>query len=277
MPLKSRLLKDDPKLQACLVSDPAHVVPGARGEHVDLIQQALTILGAGVINPTEIASMTYGPTTARTVLNFKGPPRNIINRAYQSQPDNIVGRMTIAALDREMFEFENRPSPAPVSLFVSTTVDGSPHDHSKCPGYSSYGLTGWVFSRVHHLGTPINPQGFKRKINLGGEGETAYLGFEDFLPSPFPMGPARPLTSSLPDECASDICLRYAPISKDGSREKGKQEILRIATPSCRLTFCGDINEFGATLLSMGTRIERVVMPDPVLGGTEEAWVLVLK
>src|SRR5262249_41628387 len=183
----------------------------------------------------------------------------------------------IAALDRDMFEFENRPAPAPVSLFVSTTIDGSSHDHDKCPGTMSRTQAGPVFSRVNHLGTPIDPQGFKRKINLGGEGETAYLGFEDFLPNPFPQGPPRPLTSSLADECASDICLHFSPILKDGSEEKGKQEILRIAMPRCRLTFCGDVNRFGAILLSMRTRIERVVMPNPVIGGTSEAWVLVLK
>src|SRR5215212_2168263 len=60
MPLNSRLFKGEPKLEACLISDPAHVVPGARGKHVGLIQQALVTLGAGVIAPTEIASTTYG-------------------------------------------------------------------------------------------------------------------------------------------------------------------------------------------------------------------------
>ena len=70
--------------------------------------------------------------------------------------------------------------------------------------------------------------------------------------------------------------MRFSPITKDNSEEKGRQEILRIARPNCRLTFCGDVKSFGATLLSLGTRIERVVMPDPVNGGTTEAWVLVM-
>jgi hypothetical protein len=271
MPLKSQLFKGDPKLEACLVSDPAHIVLGARGEHVGKIQKALVTLGAGVISADEIVSMTYGPTTARTVFAFKGPPRNIINRAYQRTPDNIVGKMTIEALDREFFDFENRPPLPPASIFVSLTPDGFPHDHSTCPFETRAQI-----SRVHHLGTPINPQGFGRKINLGGEGETKYLGFEDFIPNVFP-GPIRPLTSSLRDHCASDICLRFSPILKDASEEKGKKEIFRIAQPRCRLTFCGDVARFGATLFSLGTRIERVVMPNPIIGGTSEAWVIVMR
>jgi hypothetical protein len=271
MPLMSRLFKGNPELEACLISDPAHLVPGTRGEHVGKVQRALVTLGAGAISANEIASMTYGPTTAQAVLAFKGPPRNIINPAYQRTPDNIVGKMTIASLDREYLEFEKRPPPAPASIFVSVTPDGFPHDHDTCPSETMGGTR-----KVHHLGTPINPQGFGRKINLGGEGETKYLGFEDFLPNPFPGPRVRPLTSILPDHCASDICLRFAPISKDASEEKGKQEIIRIAKPGCRLTFCGDVIRFQGSLLSLGTRIESIVMPDPIIGGVTEAWVILM-
>jgi hypothetical protein len=227
MALNSTLFKDDPKLQACLVSDPAHVVPGAQGEHVGKIQNALVSLGAGVISDQELSGMVYGPTTARTVLAFKGPPRNIINRAYQSTPDDIVGKMTIAALDREMLEFENRPPPAPVavSIFVSLTPEGAPHDHGQCP-FEHRGT-----ERVHHLATPINPGGFGRKINVGGERETQYLGFEDFVTDAGVVGgPPRPITDTLPDSSASDICLRSSPITA-----RGETEIRRIAMSHCRL------------------------------------------
>lgn len=101
--LKCKLFRGDPRLQACLVSDPAHVVPGSQGDHVGKIQQALFLLGAGVIGATEIGDKKFGPDTLRAVRAFKGPPRNIINRSYQNTPDDIVGKMTIAALDREMF------------------------------------------------------------------------------------------------------------------------------------------------------------------------------
>ncbi|MDQ6640601.1 MAG: hypothetical protein M3Z15_13200 [Pseudomonadota bacterium] len=63
------------------------------------------------IDREELVAQFYGGSTARAVLAFK-TKRQIINRAYQSKPDNIVGKMTIARLDREMFFFEatNRPS-----------------------------------------------------------------------------------------------------------------------------------------------------------------------
>ena len=43
------------------------------------LQQALVTLGAGVIAVDEITREFYGQTTQRTVLKYKGPPRNIIN------------------------------------------------------------------------------------------------------------------------------------------------------------------------------------------------------
>jgi len=103
--LRCKLFRGDPKLEACLVSDPAHVVPGSQGEHVGKIQRALFLLGQ-VIGPKELADRKFGPDTVRAVRAFKGPPRNIINRTYQNKPDDIVGKMTIAALDREMFLFD---------------------------------------------------------------------------------------------------------------------------------------------------------------------------
>jgi hypothetical protein len=44
------------------------------------------------------------------VLAYKRK-RDIVNRAYQQRADDIVGKMTIASLDREIFEGEQRPSP----------------------------------------------------------------------------------------------------------------------------------------------------------------------
>lgn len=57
------------------------------------------------IEPHEIASGRYGPSTAAAVLAYK-KKRKIINRAYQTAPDNIVGKMTIAALDEDMLRIE---------------------------------------------------------------------------------------------------------------------------------------------------------------------------
>jgi hypothetical protein len=53
----------------------------------------------------EARAKNYGIATAKAVLSYK-TKREIINRTYQSSPDNIVGKMTIAALDRDMIDYE---------------------------------------------------------------------------------------------------------------------------------------------------------------------------
>jgi peptidoglycan hydrolase-like protein with peptidoglycan-binding domain len=109
VPLKSRLFQGSTSLEACLSHDSAHVTPGAVGEHVQLIQRALVYLGDKSITGSEYRSGTYGPTTAGAVLRFK-QQRQIINRTYQTQADNIVGKMTIRRLDDEMLMIQDRPS-----------------------------------------------------------------------------------------------------------------------------------------------------------------------
>jgi hypothetical protein len=119
----------------------------------------------------------------------------------QKTADDIVGKRTIKSLDDEMDILENEPPSG--SGFVSETVLGAPHDHSKCPlsGFSRPGSNG----RVHHMATPINPIGSGRKINIGGEDETKYLAFQDFstrdtVTGGPPVGspPGRPFTEGFP-------------------------------------------------------------------------------
>jgi hypothetical protein len=105
MALQSRLFAGDPKLEAAAVSDPAHIVPGARGPHVGKIQKALIRLDGATIAADELDAALYGTSTANAVLSYK-QQRAIINRSYQSSADNIVGKMTIAALDREAAQAE---------------------------------------------------------------------------------------------------------------------------------------------------------------------------
>jgi len=106
MALQSKLFRGDVKLEAALVSDSAHIVQGAIGSHVGKIQQALNELDGAGLNPDE----KYGPATASAVLAYK-QKRNIINRSYQTRADNIVGKMTMAALDAEMLEKERKAEP----------------------------------------------------------------------------------------------------------------------------------------------------------------------
>ncbi len=70
------------------------------------MQHALELIGDLKIDRQELLQQDYGPSTAKAVLNFK-QRRAIINRAYQTTADNIVGRMTIAQLDEEMLKRQN--------------------------------------------------------------------------------------------------------------------------------------------------------------------------
>ena len=97
MALQSQLFHGDAKLEAAAVSDPAHIAPGATGAHVRKIQLALNRLDRAGLTVDDI----YGQRTANAVLSFK-QKRGLINRSYQSRADNIVGKMTIAALDQEL-------------------------------------------------------------------------------------------------------------------------------------------------------------------------------
>jgi peptidoglycan hydrolase-like protein with peptidoglycan-binding domain len=112
MGLQSQLFRGDPKLEAAAVSDPAHIVPGARGPHVAKIQQALNALDDAGLD----VDGAYGPATAAEVLAYK-QQRDIVNRSYQTQADNIVGRMTMAALDKEMLQWERERAVTITSIY----------------------------------------------------------------------------------------------------------------------------------------------------------------
>ena len=105
MSLRSRTFKDDGKLQRCLVSDPAHIQLQAAGGHVAKIQRALMLIDGRSIDPGELRSERYGISTANAVLEYK-KKRDIVNPSYQTKPDAIVGKMTIAALDLDMLRIE---------------------------------------------------------------------------------------------------------------------------------------------------------------------------
>jgi hypothetical protein len=127
MPLGSTWFRENVRLQTSLVSDSAHVVTGDSGDHVSLIQEALQVLDGAEIAPEEMVGRAYGKSTATAVLNFK-TKRDIINHAYQTAPDNIVGKMTIRSLDEEVSARERQRSnlllafkvpPQPTGIIVS--------------------------------------------------------------------------------------------------------------------------------------------------------------
>jgi hypothetical protein len=109
--LRSKLFGGDARLNACLVDNSKHVTLGDRGPHVSKIQCAVLILEGGTIAGSELDRKIYGPTTAKAVLAFK-TRRQIINKSYQTKPDDIVGIMTIRSLDNEMMLSELRDAAA---------------------------------------------------------------------------------------------------------------------------------------------------------------------
>jgi peptidoglycan hydrolase-like protein with peptidoglycan-binding domain len=117
MALRSPLFQGDAKLDAAAVSDPAHITPGARGDHVRKIQLALIQLDSANID----ADGSYGPKTAAAVLAYK-QKRGIINRSYQTQADNITGKMTLAAMDEELIRTAPPPPPPPAPIRPSNRL-----------------------------------------------------------------------------------------------------------------------------------------------------------
>jgi hypothetical protein len=67
MGLQSKLFCGDPKLEAAAVSDPAHIMLGASGPHVQKIQTALILLDGAAISAEEVQRTFYGTSTAAAV------------------------------------------------------------------------------------------------------------------------------------------------------------------------------------------------------------------
>ncbi len=103
--LRSKLFSNNPRLQDCAIFDASHVTAGDSGEHVRLIQDALKAIDGAIISQSEQASARYGPSTAAAVLKYK-TRRKIINYNYETSADPIVGKMTIARLDRDASDLE---------------------------------------------------------------------------------------------------------------------------------------------------------------------------
>jgi peptidoglycan hydrolase-like protein with peptidoglycan-binding domain len=104
--LQSRLFVGDAALEAAAASDAAHIAQGSSGPHVRKIQTGLNLVDGASLN----ADGSYGHLTAAAVLNYKRA-RAIINTARQTEADDIVGRMTVAALDAELVDAESPKGP----------------------------------------------------------------------------------------------------------------------------------------------------------------------
>ena len=88
MALKSLLFRGDAKLESASTSNSGHIIKEGIGR-ARAIQYALANVGGENLK----FDGKYGPATAAAVLSFKRR-YNIVNRTYQSEPDDIVGVMT---------------------------------------------------------------------------------------------------------------------------------------------------------------------------------------
>lgn len=240
--LSSRLFTVPPndRLERCAKNNSDHIPPGSTGDHVKCIQIALNQLSKVFLKIDGI----YGPRTAAAVVAFKEAQSPPLRQTWQSVADNIVGIGTVKALDKQMRDLENAPSPK-FSQLVSPTRSGATHEHKLCPRLEA----------GEHEATPINPLGFGRKINIWGDGETDYLGFEDYAIDPAYASNVkgrmkftweRPENGGIADNTVSDIFMRSSPVYDDNDLRIGRikprsttAEILRIATPGCRFTYSG--------------------------------------
>jgi hypothetical protein len=91
------------------------------GPHVGKLHTALFILDGFSVRHGELSTQRYGPSTAAGVLTYKRR-RNIINYTYQTQPDNIVGKMTVAAMDAELLRKQRMPVPPPDPKTIAWTT-----------------------------------------------------------------------------------------------------------------------------------------------------------
>ncbi|MGV9610991.1 peptidoglycan-binding domain-containing protein [Nocardia xishanensis] len=260
MGLKSMLLTSpaaDQQLESCLISDPAHIGEGINGigEHVRRIQIALNEVDDAELE----VDGEFGSATGDAVEDYKNARR--ILAPGQTTADRVVGKRTIKTLDDEVFEFENTGPPE--SGLVSPSEAGLPHNHAGCPTRPRVANPG-PDGRAQHRGTPINPIGNAMRLNIYGEGETDYVGFTDFA-TETQHAKGRPMTSTLVDGCASDICVRSSPLSAVTLRE-----IRRLAQSAlvggCRFTYASNQELFRtprADILSLGTVIQQHRIADP--------------
>ncbi|WP_284316461.1 peptidoglycan-binding domain-containing protein [Labrys miyagiensis] len=158
--LISSLLREDPRLQACLVDDAAHLTVGSQGRAVAKVQMALLALDWLRIDQGEIRSQTYGSSTAAAVLSFKSK-RGIINYNYQRTADNIVGKMTIAALDKEMAVWEKASRRLDICSCCPPGDLVSPH-----PSDTRFFASEVSSSTLSNVGGGTKPKQFNKTLHI---------------------------------------------------------------------------------------------------------------
>jgi hypothetical protein len=158
----SELTADQPtdvrvRLNSCLSSDGAHIVPGSSGPEVQAIQNALKKISAAR-RDLALPDITdrpgqFGDTTVAAVHRYKDGGNGAGDRIVRAgQPlDDIVGRMTITQIDDDLLSLvrpapppQPRPVPPPVTqsanVFVGHMGPAEPRAHIVLEYYTNCGL-----------------------------------------------------------------------------------------------------------------------------------------
>jgi hypothetical protein len=172
MGLRSQLFRGDSKLEAAAVSHNSHITPGSIGPHVAKIQRALNILDGANLKEDG----NYGPGTAAAVLAYKRK-RNIINRSYQTQADNIVGIMTIAALDDEL---QSRTDPNDLGeyerLFKTALAQLNAQKGDKTRGVAFFLRQKPLLDKIALAGHRVPASGLTRRSLVASPGGSTEIG-----------------------------------------------------------------------------------------------------
>lgn len=125
-PPASTMFAGNQRLRDCSQKNSFHIVPGERGPHVQLIQNALvSLLYHTVLSETEqraldkeVEQSFYGPRTAKVVVHYKRSQTPMLLGPGQTVPDNIVGIRTISKLDDDVKAFDPEPEPDPCDILI---------------------------------------------------------------------------------------------------------------------------------------------------------------
>lgn len=144
------------RLDACLASDPAHIMPGSQGPAVAVVQSALEKISArmdarvpavrdpaGAFNASTRASVR----AYKTLRDIRIPPKPV---------DDIVGRRTLSLLDTEMLMLEGAPAP-PAQRFIDVVVHitgfGGPNSTREGEQQGGVGLRGELVGEAYRAKT----------------------------------------------------------------------------------------------------------------------------
>ena len=125
MVLRCDLFAGDSKLEAAAVTNPAHIVRGSAGPHIERIHKALISIDNATISKHEISTTFFGADTEKAVLAYK-QKRRIINTTYQKEADAVVGIMTMRSLDEEMLKFQSQANESTVLFALAAAFGYTP-------------------------------------------------------------------------------------------------------------------------------------------------------